>query len=223
MKLVKSIVLSAVAFSATVAYSQDIHNLTPEQKAEKMTVHMTNELSLNEEQTTKLNAVHLEFVNHSRKIKSDKSISQDVKKAQIKAAKNKMSNSVKGILSAEQYTAYETWKTQMHSPEAHSEKETKRLTEALDLTPEQQEKVAALTLKVAQKIKAVKEDASLSSERKKEFIKGNMGDKHRAMSMILTPEQMEKYDALVAERQSKARNNVREMAPAESTPEVHER
>lgn len=84
------------------------------------------------------------------------------------------------------------------SPEDRAKAQTAKLKEVLDLTAEQEEQVYHLNLKVAQKIKAIKEDNEMSDERKKEFIQGNKKDHKSVMKVILTEEQFAEYEEFLA-------------------------
>jgi hypothetical protein len=84
-------------------------------------------------------------------------------------------------------------------PEERAKLQTKNMTELLDLSEEQIPKVYELNLIVANKIDVIKNDASMSPEKKKEFIDGNHKDQVYALKSLLTEEQ---YDKL---KQSKAK------------------
>ena len=72
--------------------------------------------------------------------------------------------------------------------------QTKNMTELLDLTEEQIPKVYELNLMVANKIDVIKKDASMSSEKKIEFIAGNHKDQMYALKSLLTEEQYNKLE-----------------------------
>ncbi len=86
---------------------------------------------------------------------------------------------------------------QKDTPEERAKLQTKKMTKELNLTDEQVEKVAALNLKVEQKIQAII-DGEMSEERKKEFIEGNKNEKMKVLSTILTKEQMKKYRSSIS-------------------------
>lgn len=71
---------------------------------------------------------------------------------------------------------------------------TKHMTKALALTPEQVSKVAELNLGVANKNEVVRNDANMTPDRKKEFVKGNLDGRKVHLQMILTPEQFAKFE-----------------------------
>lgn len=76
--------------------------------------------------------------------------------------------------------------------------QTEKMIELLSLTEEQIEKVRALNLKVATKIDVIRNDETMTAERKKEFIKGNREDHKSMLRSILTDEQFATYEAHLA-------------------------
>jgi len=88
-------------------------------------------------------------------------------------------------------------------PQDKADKMTEHMTEELELTDAQVERVKVLNLKVAEKIKAIKEDDSMSKEKKKEFIEGNMEDHKNVMKSILTADQFVKYEEMAEKMKSK--------------------
>ncbi len=80
------------------------------------------------------------------------------------------------------------------SPEKQGEARAKRLSEKVDLSEEQFEKVKVLFTNIETKNKGVRENANISSEQKQEIIKSNNDYEQRALKDILTPEQLKKLD-----------------------------
>lgn len=86
------------------------------------------------------------------------------------------------------------------TPEEIAKIRTEKITEILDLTPDQVKLVSELNLKVEQKIEVIRNDETMTPERKKEFIEGNRKDQKNALTSILTEEQMAKLKEAKAER-----------------------
>ena len=98
--------------------------------------------------------------------------------------------------------------------------QTEEMTEKLDLNEEQIEQVAALNLKVVQKLDAVEKNESLDGVKKKEFVQGNMADRRRVLSTILTDEQLAEYDKMMTVR--KERKEIKRDLPVEKAQPVEE-
>ena len=85
-------------------------------------------------------------------------------------------------------------------PEERSKLQTQNMSKLLELSEKQKEQVYELNFIVAQKIDVIKNDASMSQEKKKEFIAGNHKDQMYALRSILTAEQYNKLEQSKAEK-----------------------
>ncbi|MBZ4189554.1 hypothetical protein [Niabella beijingensis] len=76
----------------------------------------------------------------------------------------------------------------------------------LNLSKDQKDKLKALYDDNMKQVKAVRDDASLSDDQKKDKIKELRASQKEARDKILTKEQSEKLDAKMKERREKGRN-----------------
>lgn len=74
-----------------------------------------------------------------------------------------------------------------------------RLTKALDLTPDQQAKLKPIFEDRRDKMKALRDDASVTPDQKKEKAKAIMDATNDQIKAILTPDQLPKYEKFLAE------------------------
>jgi hypothetical protein len=74
----------------------------------------------------------------------------------------------------------------------YAKKEMDTYTKVLNLTPDQQEKVAPLFHEEAEQVKAVKEDATLSKEQKTSRMQSIKTDLSNKLKSYLNPEQVTK-------------------------------
>jgi hypothetical protein len=81
-----------------------------------------------------------------------------------------------------------------------ADKHTKQMTKTLALSSDQVAKVAELNLGVAYKNEVIRNDANLTPDRKKEYVKGNIDGRKTQLQMILTPEQYLKFEEQEANR-----------------------
>lgn len=88
--------------------------------------------------------------------------------------------------------------------EQKAAKQTEKMSEKLLLSPEQKAKVAEINLAIVQKNEAVRNDANLSPETKKESIKGNNEARAQMIKALLNPEQLKKFEEMEANREEKA-------------------
>jgi hypothetical protein len=86
------------------------------------------------------------------------------------------------------------------SPEERAKIQTERMTKALLLSADQQEKVHAINLGVAQKNDVIRTNENFSEDQKKEYMKGNLDGKKASLKLILNEEQFKKYERMETER-----------------------
>mgnify|MGYP006099252375 CR=1 FL=1 len=215
MKMIKPVVLGIVVALAINATAQNQNKeKTPTEKAERVSAKLTEAYDLDEKQAATVKAAHLNFSATIGKIKQDESITGEVKKAQITAAKAEMDAAVKTVLTDEQFVMYHeasekrvtARKDRMkenRTPEAMAKHKAEKLAARLsDVTDEQQSQMEVLFLKVAQKIEAVKTNESLTEDQKVAFVKGNKTDGQNALTTILTEDQLLELDKLKSIRKA---------------------
>lgn len=181
---------------------------SPEEKAENRINKLDEHVDLTDKQREKIEALTIDLIESTRKIKMDESISEEVKKSQIKALRDEHKEALKEILTEEQIAKLEELREEKKEEkrkktlEEKMRAKTDRMTEELGLTPQQDADLYRLNIKVAQKIRAIKEDPDMSDEKKKEFIQGNKQDYKNVLSTILTEEQMKKFEEMKAEKKA---------------------
>ncbi len=89
------------------------------------------------------------------------------------------------------------------TPIERAEMHTNRMAKELSLTEEQKAKVLELNIGIAQKNDAIRNDANMTPELKKESLKGNQDARDIHMKSILTEAQYKVYEAKKAEMQAK--------------------
>lgn len=94
----------AFIFSSSLTFAQDMK--AAEKKATKHTETLSKELSLKEDQKSKVQKIIRESETGIEKIKSDNALSSAEKNEQIETVLNKEKNEMKKILSAEQFAKY---------------------------------------------------------------------------------------------------------------------
>lgn len=204
MKLLKSlglIGLSLMSFTLVVAQEKKAER-TPEEKAEKMTIKISEELGLDANKTKELKVLNENFVRDMQRIKSDPTLEKKAYNREAKALKDDRKVNLKKLLSEKEYAEYEsleakkiarhTEKKKMNStpPSDRAANRTKKMTEHLSLTPDQIKKITPLNESAEMKIEAIKKDDALSEEKKKELIKVNRKEQIKALKSILTEEQL---------------------------------
>lgn len=206
MNSLKSIALAGlVVMSLNGSFAQGgSKQHTPQERAERMTDRMSSDLNLDQAKKAELMAVNLRFVEAASKAKEDENLSEEEKRAQMKAAKDVHHAELATVLTPEQMEKLEQMKEERKelraerkdmTPEERAAKLTEEMNELLSLSDQQYPQVSQLNLGVEMKIEAIRNDTEMTPERKKEFIHGNRKDQMHALSNILTPEQLEKWKA----------------------------
>lgn len=168
---------------------------TPEQRVERL----AEKLDLSAAQKVKLEKMFKDRRAQADKIRADKSLTGDQKKAQIKALRQAGRAEMAGVLTADQKAKLEQMRSERKGQRGDG-KRAEKLAKALDLTPAQQTQ-----------FKAVMSDARAERDA---IIAANDGDRdaaqpelqvHREKTQakiraLLTPEQIKKLDALKAQR-----------------------
>ena len=202
MRKLTLLIIGTVISGATLFAQETRNKMKPEEKAEKMTLKMTDRLELDESTATKVEAINLEFINGLTKIKSDEELPKEERKSKVDGLRVDHKTALQSVLNAEQLAELEIWEAEKKArmeerkamknktPEERAATQTQKLTELLSLTPEQVERVKILNLKVEEKIEVIKNDETMSTEKKKEFIKGNRQDQKTVLKSILTEEQL---------------------------------
>lgn len=206
MKLVRIISVGLLFLGITLqANAQEKGSKSPEEKASMMTEKMVQELKLDQATAEKLEPINLKFVNEMTDIRKNSSIDEEAKKIQMQEIVDQRKGELKAILSEEQFSQAEEMEAKIKahfkekeffagSPAERAKHRSDRLKESLNLNDEQYDQIHFINVKVEEKIEVIKNDATMTPERKKEFIQGNRKDQINAYRSVLTPEQMEKLE-----------------------------
>ena len=199
MKKVSILLASLVICFSSLA--QEGHKKSPEERAAHMTEKLSTELSLSAEQKTEIEKINATYLADMHAIKENSEMQEEQKHEALKELRKNWKSSVQNELTEEQKAKMEELKEdrkemQKLTPAEKAENKTAKMKEELGLSEEQTQQVRELNRKVADKIEAIRNDETISPEKKKEFIQGNRKDYKRVLSSILTPEQLTKYEEL---------------------------
>lgn len=184
---------------------------SPADRADKKVAKLNESISLTDDQQAKIKTLTTTYIESVLKVKADETTTDEVKKSQVKGLRETYEKDLNALLDAEQQAKLAEVKEEKKAQRKASKKKTTaeraaaksdKMVEKLSLDSDQEEKVRTLNLKVAMKIEAIKKDDSMSKEKKKEFIEGNMNDHMIVMKTILTAEQLVTYEAWVAEKKA---------------------
>jgi hypothetical protein len=114
MKTIIIVLLSAFAITLQVnaQASQQMKNSTPEERAQKITDWMKTNLQLSDEQVTSVHAINLKYANENESLK-DTGISRREKFKKHKDTQASKDEELKGAMTSEQFTTYQSKKKEL--------------------------------------------------------------------------------------------------------------
>ncbi|MBN8785866.1 MAG: hypothetical protein J0I84_02120 [Terrimonas sp.] len=108
--------------SASVSAQDKMQHKTPEEKAKMMSDKMKTALTLTDEQYQKVQAINLDFATKSKDIKKD-GADRSAWMEKIKPLEEERNTALKGVLTPEQFTKYESLKEEMKGKMKDKQKE----------------------------------------------------------------------------------------------------
>lgn len=98
----KIILVLSLVFAIQSTFAQEKEQKTPEQRAEQATNHLAKEITLTQIQRDKIYAINLQAVNKKLEIRKQSSLTDEVKKEQLKQANLNRKKAIQAELTAEQ-------------------------------------------------------------------------------------------------------------------------
>jgi Spy/CpxP family protein refolding chaperone len=198
----KKIILLTLAASFTIAsvQAQEI----PERKTERPAHHQgkgmkghhgmdMKELNLTEAQKEQFKQQREENKKKMEALKSNDNITVKEWKSQMETLRKENKAKMDGILTTEQKAKMEKIKVEGEAKRKEmGQKQASMMKERLGLTDDQSAKLSKHRTEMGEKMKAIRENKSLSDEQKKEQLKELHKSQKDAMKSILTEEQMKK-------------------------------
>ena len=196
-----NVVLVSLLLTFGVGAQENDQKKSPEEKAKVMTERLAEEVGLNETQKIEIEKINAQYISDMKAIKADESKDEDQKREAFKELRQNHKTQVEAQLTEEQKAKLSAAREERKdapklTPEEKAAKKTEKMKAELGLSEEQAAKIGDLNQTVALKIAAIKNDESMTPERKKQFIQGNKKDYQKALKTILTQDQMKKYEEL---------------------------
>lgn len=212
-------------------------NLTERAKIE--TEHLTQKLELTDKQAEKVEKINLEYAGKMTTMRNElkakreagEEIDRENMREQMKTMRETQVSEIKSVLTPTQIEKFDAMveerKTQKKSSRKkanngrdgnsaeRAKRQTEHLTEKLDLTDKQAEKVEKINLEYAGKMAAMRDKLKAKRDAGEAVDRENARDQMKTMrdaqadeiKAVLTPTQIEKFDTLMEER--KGQNKVR--------------
>jgi Spy/CpxP family protein refolding chaperone len=155
---------------------------------------MMQQLNLTDEQKAEMKTINEDFKKQFTDLQKNEDITVKEWKSRMKSIREDHKNKVQQVLTAEQKASMEKIrqdrKGKMHKRGGKHGMD--KLKKELNLTAEQESALKQQRTDMMQKIKAIKEDKSLSDEQKKAEMKKFREQQHQSLKSILTEEQINK-------------------------------
>jgi Spy/CpxP family protein refolding chaperone len=203
----KKFILVAVAglFFAANSNAQAQREMPKHQHMQSDSAHhfqrgkMMQDLNLTAEQKTQMKTLHHDMMQQRNAIQHDASLSADQKKEKMKELHQTQTQKMNAILTPDQQEKMKAFRHQdSQKPQMH--KGSQQMMQQLDLTSDQQTQMKALHETMQQQRNAIKNDASLSADQKKDKMKELRKTQMQKVNSILTPEQQAKMKAFREQR-----------------------
>lgn len=201
MKNLKIVVLGIALIGNAMSFSQKEAKMTVEEKSDKITARLTEELDLSTSQSREIKALNIDFITNHRKVRSDESLSKEQKKELISTSNKSKKAKMESILSKEQLEKMSEMRKDKKgkkknkknaSPAEKAQKMTAKLDAQVSLTPSQRESVKKVNLHSVMESNKIKQNTSLSDEDRKSEKKKIHKHKKEQLKSILTKEQLAK-------------------------------
>lgn len=209
----KKVSLSILALIVSIAALQAQEKTeTPQQKTMPMHKHHGKhgmrhgmdfkKLNLTQEQKDKMKSINKDF--HSKMTdlkKQEATITVKDYKEKMKVLGKSRHEQMQGVLTQQQKD--QLVKMKADAKKQHDEMAQKRMEKiktALQLSDDQSAKIKTLQTDTKQKIKAIREDKSLSDQQRKEQVIAAFKKQHDEMNSLLTPEQVKKMEDMKPRR-----------------------
>lgn len=205
-RIILGMLATTIAFS-TMAQKTESKS-TPKESVEaksKLNDKKLEQLNLSAEQKEKMKAINAVFKKNMDALKSNTTISDNDKKLKRAEMIKDHKSQIKSILTPEQQEKAKEIRKEVRDEKLESEKKGRieHFTKELNLSPDQSQKIEAINASFKQKMTAVKNNATLSEEQKKEQIKSLMQGHKADIESVLTDAQKEQLKKLKKGRHHK--------------------
>ena len=174
---------------------------------------MSEKLNLSQQQKDQMKSINDEFRNQMQDLKKNENITVKEQKNRREDLVKNHNQRIQSILTAEQNAEFEKMKKEHHHGEKgemgrnkgkkYGEGNMEKLSEHLNLSNDQSEKLKTIHSGMSEKIKTIKSNESLTQDQKKEQVKEVMKQQKEELKSILSEEQLKKMDEMKANRNNK--------------------
>ena len=191
------ITMSAILLAVAASVQAQDTTMTKQHMHHKMEKgrqdHMMKDLNLTNAQKEQMKANRQSFKKQMDELKNNDKLTREERNTRRKALMQQQHEQMQSILTAEQKEKMKAAnKDRMKDHGAMEKKQREEMKTQLGLTAEQDRKLAEMHKANMEKMKAIRDNKSLTEDAKKEQMKALKQQQEEAMKSILTPEQVSK-------------------------------
>lgn len=204
----KRIITSAFVIMLTIGAAQAQTTSTDKSQGHRKEQKMAfDELNLSADQKARLQTIREDFKKQASDLKNNTQLSAEEKQSHRKELHQQFRTQSEAVLTPAQKEQWSKMKEERRSAYKGKKGDFKKDGQArnnrgrdfqqeLDLSAEQQQKVASLRSEFRPKLESLRNDNSLSAEQKRAKMQELMKQQQDQMKSILTPEQIQKIEAM---------------------------
>lgn len=200
--MMKKIIMSAL-IAVAVAGSASAQDQQPRREGFGRHHYGFSQLNLTDEQKAEMKTINEDFKKQMTELQKNEDITVREWKSKMKTIREDHQTKVQQVLTTEQKASLEKMrqdrKGKMHKRGGRQNLDS--LKKELNLTAEQESALKQNRTEMMQKLKAIKEDKSLSEEQKKAEMKKFREQQQQSLKSILTEEQINKLHQKKSHRQ----------------------
>ncbi len=184
---------------------QNHANMGRSKHAEKMNHHrMDDKLNLTEAQRQQMKSINMDFKNRMQELKKNDNLTVKEFNAKKQVLMQERKQKTQALLTSEQKNQMKQFKKEQSGKrDMESGKKMEKLNTNLGLSNDQVAKMKAQKELYESKAEAIRNNKSLSDEQKKEQLKALKEQRKNSFKSFLTPEQLQKLEAMKNKRSMK--------------------
>lgn len=161
-------------------------------------------LNLSSGQKEQLKAIRKDFHQQAMDLKKQDQITVAEMRSRRKELHQQFRTKTESVLTADQKNQLAKLRAERKEKRSVAwHKKASKIQKELNLTQAQKDKMKEMRTGFRTQFQSIRNDKSLTSDQKKEKIKGLMKQQHKQMSAVLTKEQLQKLQSLKKEREEK--------------------
>lgn len=209
----KNVLLMAMMMVSSIIFAQK--NADRSAMAEKQAGKMKTDLSLTEEQFTRIKEINEKFSSNQARLLADTAMTRENVRLERKRMQDERNTQIKGVLTEEQFSQWTAMKAkEMKKGQTKARaggragNQMEEMKTELGLTDDQYKKVMAINARMAGRVKKLRADTTISRENVRAEMKKVKEERNAAIKTVLTEDQYSRFLAYEAEKANNRRREI---------------